>query len=166
MFCKRGFKAETPVFLPTSDPTLRFPHPDNNELFTRLKETAHPATTKTEAVWVLDGYRIAAHPDLVDILREFAGTDRVIHGSAYGRPVVATPRGLVFAYAGGTHSIFIRLASEHHEAARRDNGCFDPTDGKNWIEFRYGGLKGGPPDWQGSIRRWMAISYQESLKRE
>jgi hypothetical protein len=76
---------------------------------------------------------------------------------------MATPTGLVFAYAGGTHYIFLKLREERFDAARRDGGRFDPTYGEDRIEFRLGGRIGSSSDWKEAMVRWANISYQDSL---
>jgi len=161
-FC-RGVGPDEPAPLPTPpDPALKFSHPRNKDLFEYFREHSRVATTKTAAV--LDGYPLCAHEDLVDFLYSLADSREVVRGWAYGRPVLANAQGLVFAWAGGTHSIFVRLRPEQHEHARHENGWFDPTYGKDWIEFRYGGRVGGPPDWLSALRRWVSFAYQESLE--
>jgi hypothetical protein len=131
-----------------------------------LKRSAQPDTGEGGTSWYPDGYKIRAHPDLIEILGGLVDSDQAVSGFAYGSPVVANPKGLIFAWAGGTHSIFIRLRPEHYEAARLDNGRLDPTYGNEWIEFRLGGLAEGPADWLASMKRWAAVSYQDTLKAE
>jgi len=116
-------------------------------------------------MWNLDGYEARCHPDLNEILYKLLPEDAVMKGSAYGRYVLANPNGLIFAFAAGTYSIFLKLREDHHALARQDSGRFDPTHGNEWIEFRVGGLKGGPPDWMASIQRWAKVSLQDSLER-
>jgi hypothetical protein len=88
------------------------------------------------------------------------------NSSAYGRPVMANRQGLVFAYAQGTHSIFLKLRGDMYAAARQDGGRYDPTYGKDWIEFRVGGRVGGSADWRESMERWARISYRDILSIE
>jgi hypothetical protein len=165
MRCKRGFAADAPAVVQTPlDPAIKFPHPGNRELFEDLKRDAQPDAGEGGTSWYPDGYKIRAHPDLIEILGGLVASDQVTSGFAYGCPVVANPKGLIFAQAGGTHSIFIRLRPEHHEAARLDNGRLDPTYGTEWLEFPIGGLVGGPTDWSASMKRWATVSYQDSLK--
>jgi hypothetical protein len=76
---------------------------------------------------------------------------------------MATPTGLVFAYASGTHSIFLKLRADRLDAAREDGGRFDPSYGKDWIEFRLGGRVGSSPDWHEAIRRGADMSYRDGL---
>lgn len=165
--CKRVFKPHLPVPLPTPpDPAERFAHPGNQALFTYLRGLSSLATADADPVWRLDGYKVRTHPDLIGFLYSLTDPDQAVRGSAYGVPVMANAQGLVFAWAGGTHDIFIRLRPEHHASACGDNGRFDPTYGQDWIEFHFGGLKGSPPDWRGSIQHWIGVSYRESGKTE
>jgi hypothetical protein len=90
----------------------------------------------------MGGYRTGAHPDLIPILYQLISDPAVRKGYAFGEPVMATPTGLVFAYAGGTHYIFLKLPEERFDDARKDGGRFDPTYGEHWIESRLGGRGG------------------------
>jgi hypothetical protein len=140
------------------DPAIEFPHPENASLFTRLKENARPGVPR-----VMGGYRPSAHTDLISILYDLIPDPAVKKGYAFGKPVMATPTGLVFAYTGGTHYIFLKLRKERFDDARRDGGWFDPTYGEDWIEFRVGGRIGSSSDWNEAMVRWAKISYQDSL---
>jgi hypothetical protein len=104
-----------------------------------------------------------APPDLTSILYDLTADPAVRKGYAFGKPVIATPTGLVFAYAGGTHYIFLKLHKERFDEARRDGGRFDPTYGEDWIEFRVGGRIGYSSGWNEAMVRWANISYQEGL---
>lgn len=111
----------------------------------------------------IGGYRASAHSDLTPILYDLIDDPGVKKGYAFGKPVIATPTGLVFAYAGGTHYIFLKLRKDKFDDARRDGGWFDPTYGEDWIEFRLGGRIGAVSNWEEAISRWTKISYQDSL---
>ena len=140
------------------DPALEFPHPENASLFKRLMTNARPGTPG-----VMGGYRATAHPDLTEILYDLISDSAVRKGYAFGSAVLATPSGVVFAYTGGTHYIFLKLLKERFDDARRDGGRFDPTYGQDWLEFRLGGRIGASSDWEEAVRHWANISYQESL---
>jgi hypothetical protein len=154
---KRRKKSEVADFIPP-DPAIEFPHPENASLFRRWKENARPGVPG-----FFGGYRSAAHTDLTPILYDLIRDPAVRKGYAFGRPVMATPTGLVFAYAGGTHYIFLKLRQERFDDARKDGGWFDPTYGEDWIEFRGGGRIGSSTDWKEAMVRWANISYQDSL---
>jgi hypothetical protein len=141
------------------DPAIEFPHPENGSLFTRLRENSKIADPER----VMGGYEVRTHPDLISILYDLVAESGVKKGYAYGRPVMANPKGLVFAYAGGTHYVFFKLREDRLDDARRDGGRFDPSYGRDWIEFRLGGRTGCSADWQEAMRRWAHISYQDSL---
>ena len=161
---KRKGKPEPPT-TPPPDPVLEFPHPENRSLFARFKENSKAEGPDTRG-WTMGGYEVRVHPDLIEILYDLVSEGQVKKGCAYGKPVVATSGGLVFAYAGGTHSIFFKLHQDRFDAARLDGGRYDPTYGTDWIEFQVGGRIGGPPDWHGAMRRWARISYQDCLALE
>jgi hypothetical protein len=78
----------------------------NRQTFAYLKENSRFDRA-------LDAYESRTHPDLVgllyELLEDLIRSGDVRKGSAFGRPVLANQRGLVFAWAGGTHSIFFRL---------------------------------------------------------
>jgi hypothetical protein len=137
-----------PPVLP--DPAIEFSHSENASLFTRLKEDA----------------KFTAHSDLIPILFALVTVGGVRKGYAYGRPVMANPNGIVFAYAGGTHYIFFKLRKDKFDRARQDGGRFDPSYGTDWIEFSVGGRVGSSSDWQDAMRRWARISYDDSLSIE
>ena len=59
-------------------------------------------------MWVMGGYEIRSHPDLISVLYPLVTEEGVRKGYAYGRPVMANANGLVFAYAGGTHYVFLK----------------------------------------------------------
>jgi hypothetical protein len=154
---KRRKKSEVADFTPP-DPAIEFPHPENASLLTRLKENARPGVPRFSG-----GYRSTAHSDLTPILYDLIHDPAVRKGYAFGTPVMATPTGLVFAYAGGTDYIFLKLRKERFDNARRDGGWFDPTYGEDWIEFRVGGRIGSSSAWNEAMVRWAHISYQDSL---
>jgi hypothetical protein len=154
---KSGGESKAPPAAPP-DPANEFKHPENHALFARLKENSQLAAP--------DLYARIAHPDLVPILYDLIGDNEVRKGSAYGKPVMASRRGVVFAYASGTHCIFFRLYAERLDAARQDGGRYDPTYGKDWVEFRVGGRIEGQADWREAMRRWCRISHRDSLTIE
>src|SRR6266496_3511605 len=135
-------KTEVANFTPP-DPAIEFPHPENTSLFKRLKEDARPGIPG-----FMGGYEVSAHPDLIEILYDLIPDSAVRKGYAFGRPVMSTPTGLVFAYTGGTHYIFLKLREERLDDARKDGGRFDPTYGEDWLEFRLGGRIGSSSDWK------------------
>jgi hypothetical protein len=155
---KSGKKSDVSDFTPP-DPAIEFLHPENASLFSRLR-----GDSTIGIPGVMGGYETRTHPDLTSILYDLIADPAVRKGYAFGRPVMATPTGLVFAYAGGTHYIFLKLGEERFDDARQDGGRFDPSYGKDWIEFRLGGRVGSSPDWQEAMARWATISYQDSVR--
>jgi hypothetical protein len=149
-------KSQVRDFTPP-DPAIEFPHPENVPLFIRLRRNA-----RLGVPGVMGGYRTGAHPDLTPILYELSSDPAVRKGYAFGTPVMATPAGLVFAYAGGTHYIFLR--EERFDDARKDGGRFDPTYGVDWIEFRLGGRIGSSSNWKEAMEHWAQISHQDNLR--
>jgi len=158
--CNKKPKTTPPV---PPDPAIEFPHSENAALFTRLKEDAKVADPEKDPVWVIGGYETRTHYDLIPILFALVTEGGVRKGYAYGRPVLAAPNGVVFAYASGTYYIFFKLREGKFDAACQDGGRFDPSYGKDWIEFRVGGRGGSSSDWQEAMRRWARVSYEDSL---
>jgi hypothetical protein len=155
----RGRRQPKPPVPAPPDPATEFTHAENQSLFERLKRDSKVAAPD-------GGYEARAYPDLVEILNGLIGDSEVRKGSAYGRPVIANGRGLVFAYAGGTHYIFLKLREERRDSARQDGGRWDPTYGKDWIEFCIGGRAGISSDWREALHRWFTTSYQDTLSIE
>lgn len=156
---KRAVKPETPTSVPP-DPFLDFPHPENRSLFAYLKGNSKAEGPDTLGRTV-GGWEVRTHPDLTEILYDLTDERVVKKSFMYGRPTMANPDGLIFAYAAGTNSIFFKLRESRFDAARQDGGRYDPTYRTDWIEFRLGGRIGGPPDWQKVLRRWAKISYDD-----
>src|SRR5215469_18461106 len=127
---KSGGKSQVTDFIPP-DPAIEFSHPENASLFTRLRKDATPGIPG-----VMGGYKTRTHPDLTSILYDLIADPAVRKSYAFGRPVMATSTGLVFAYASGTHYIFVKLREERLDDARQDGGRLDPSYEKDWIEFR------------------------------
>lgn len=154
---KNREKPEIKAFTPP-DPAVEFPHPQNASLFSRMENDSTIGIPG-----VMGGFEARTHPDLTSILYDLIADPAVRKGYAFGRPVMATPAGLVFAYASGTHYIFLRLQQERFDDARRDGGRFDPTYGADWLEFRLGGRVGSSSDWRELMVRWANVSYQDGL---
>ena len=159
-FLKDTTKPKDADFVP-SDPIIEFPHPENASLFTRFRKDS-----KIGIPGVMGGYEIRTHPDLTSIFYKLINDPGVRKGYAYGRPVISNSNGLVFAYANGTHYVFLKLHADKFEAARQDGGRFDPSYGKDWVEFRLGGRFGASTDWEEAMQRWANISYQGSMSIE
>ncbi len=49
----------------------------------------------------MGGYRSGAHPDLTSVLYDLIPDPAVRKAYAFGKPMMASPTGLVFAYVGG-----------------------------------------------------------------
>ena len=126
---------------PPLDPSAKFPNPKNLALFARLKEDARVDDGK-QSNYQVDGYLVRSHPDLTEIMYNLITESGVKKDYAYGRPVLVNDKGVIFAYADGTHYVFFRLDSDRIAAAQGDGGRLDPTYGGDWIEFRIDGRTG------------------------
>lgn len=82
----------------------------NANVLAAVQAFAKPKERTPEDPFVVDGYELHAHPDLVDRLR-----DLLVHVReaklefAVGIPMLVTPTGRVFATAGGTSSLSLLL---------------------------------------------------------
>jgi hypothetical protein len=164
-FLKSGTKAKPPVPMPP-DPAIEFQHPENAALFGWMKENAKMVDPETYHGYARGGYEVRAHSDLTPILYGLITDTAVRKGYAYGRPVIATSKGLIFGYAGGTHYIFFKLRKDQFDDAQKDGGRFDPTYGDDWIEFAVAPRWGVAVDWHQAMERWANTSYQNSLSVE
>jgi hypothetical protein len=144
-----------------SDPANIFPHVWNKELFTYLKGRARPAIDKFRSPWDIDAYELHAHPDLVQAFYDLIDDKEVKKAAAYGIPVMTDSSGRVFAWASGTHYVFIRLRAERQELARREGGRLDPSYGTEWVEFLVGGRKSQRTNSDAGLRRWIRASYED-----
>jgi hypothetical protein len=162
----RFFRRKTePAVSPPPDPSAKFPSPQNLSLFARLKEDARVDDGK-QSNYQVDGYVVRCRPDLTEIMYDLTPDSSVTKDYAYGRSVLANPKGAIFAYAAGTHHVFFRLDSDRIAAAQVDGGRLDPTYGGDWIEFQIGGRKGCKADWREAMGAWAQISYQDSMRVE
>jgi hypothetical protein len=82
----------------------------NANVLTALHALATPKQKTPTHPYVVDGYELHAHPDLVDRLRDLmAYASAAQLEFAYGIPVLCTPEGRIFATAGGTNSLKLYL---------------------------------------------------------
>ena len=85
----------------------------NANVLAAVQAFANPKERTPKDPFVVDGYELHAHPDLVDRLE-----DLLVHvpearlGVAFGIPMLVTPTGRVFATAGGTSSLSLLLPEE------------------------------------------------------
>lgn len=111
---------------------------------------------------------LRARPDLsgelYDIIAELGiPKDHVQKESAYGWPAVANRAGTIFTWTGGTGDVFLRLSSTSFEDAHRDGARSDPTYPPGWADFYIVRLG---QRWREILKKWVKISYEESLNIE
>ena len=162
---KRLFARRDPVEEPTvPDPAKRFPHSQNSELFAFLRKS-WLERCNLPSVRSGGDYPFLTHPDLIERFRTLAPSPDVMQDSVYGRAIMATPTGIVFAWAGGMNDIFLRLPRSLQQAAVDELGRYDPTYGEDWIDFpAFGSRYGARVNPDETLHRWMRIAYVESLK--
>jgi hypothetical protein len=124
-------------------------HPENQSLFARFKQDSRAAAPGKNPPWTI-GYEARAHSDLIPILYAL---------------ICQSPRTRL-CVCKATHSIFFHPREDMDDLARPDGGRYDPTYGKDWIEFRVGGRVGGSADWRESMERWASISYRDAQSIE
>lgn len=91
----------------------------------RLQELLRNQGVKgTGDVYDLDGWQLHAHPDLCDRLQSL---NPHCYRGAYGVPVLATDRGVPFAFAMGTSTLAFRLPGDQAE------GRPFPDAGPDWV---------------------------------
>jgi hypothetical protein len=85
----------------------------NANVLTAIQSSAR-AKARTEGdPYVVDGYELHAHPDLVDRLRSLmVYTPAATLEFTFGIPVLCTTAGRIFATAGGTNSLSLYLPEE------------------------------------------------------
>lgn len=113
------------------DPT----HPENAIVLAHLRQVALPARPSDEP-FVLDGYALRTHPDLAERLDELAAAlPTECRASAFGVPVLVAPSGVVFAVAGGTSEVALRVAPHDDAAARAVGAQPHASYGPGWWRF-------------------------------
>jgi hypothetical protein len=105
----------------------RYAHPRNAALLKALQKTAVKGKGD---VYDLDGYELHTHPDLCDHLQAL---NRPCYGGAYGVPVLANDRGVIFAVAHGTSFLAFRLPEPEQSAAKAAGGKDYADAGDDWI---------------------------------
>ena len=85
----------------------------NANLLAAVQTFAKPKQRTPSDPYVVDGYELHTHPDLIDRLKNLmASTPEAKLEFAFGVPMLCTPAGLVFAIAGGTFSLSLLLPEE------------------------------------------------------
>jgi hypothetical protein len=118
-------KISGPHSVPPPDRPSEFDAPANDLIVEYFRKSAD---------WNADArtYVLHAKPDLTSELYkliEQAGISKtdIKSGSMYGSPIVANRNGVVFAWAGGTHDVFLRLSKSSADRACEDGARYDPT---------------------------------------
>jgi hypothetical protein len=79
--------------------------------------------------YTVDGYEVRTHPDVVDRLRELMTytPDAQQFQYVFGTPTLSTPSGVIFATAGGTSTLCLRLPG-----AAEWGRSYGDYDGEPW----------------------------------
>jgi hypothetical protein len=101
-------------------------HPENAQLLALLRSTAVRGKGNE---FDLEGYELHTHPDLCDHLRSL---NPYCFRGAYGVPVLANDRSVVFAVARGTSFLAFRLSEPEHSEALAGGKPF-PEAGQDWV---------------------------------
>jgi hypothetical protein len=116
-------------------PPARYPHPANHALLQALQARSEPARGSG---YDLDGFELHAHPDLCDHLYAL---NPHCKEAAYGYPVLATERGILFAVAIGTSFLALRLADRERAAAVDQGGRAFAEAGTDWVSVEAWGVE-------------------------
>jgi hypothetical protein len=85
----------------------------NANVLAAVQAVAEPKERTPRDPFVVDGYELHGHPELVDRLKSLmAHTPDAKLEFAFGIPMLCTPSGRVFATAGGTYSLSLFLPAE------------------------------------------------------
>lgn len=102
-------------------------HPANAAVLRRLARHAPDAAPDLAPEEVADHWGLGTHPDLLyffwnELTEGWPDADRC-RRIVYGRPVLVSPRsGVIFGWAGGTHTIALRLPQPEREMALAAGG--------------------------------------------
>ena len=113
--------------LTVREPSERYAHPRNAEL---LKLLQKQAVAGTGDVYDLEGYELHAHPDLCDYVQAF---NPYCYGGAYGVPVLANDRGILFGIAMGTSFVAFRLNEPERSETKAAGGSDFAKAGAGWV---------------------------------
>lgn len=134
-----------------------FSDPRNGPILAYFKaNSVYDAATET--------YRLNARPDLTGELHDIiAESDipatAVSTDSIYGWPVVISQNGILFAWTGGTHDVFLRLKKDWADAACADGARIDPAYPPDWLTFYIARLG---QNWREILKRWVKIAYEDA----
>lgn len=158
-------KSNSQLALP--DPMDKFPHPKNKDFFEFLVRNWQVSEFPPDRI-----YTASPHPEIVaefdQMTDELTSIGEVRKSTMYGVRLAVTPENLTFAWAQGTHRIFVRLPQEQQKAALMAGGRLDATYPPDWIEFlAWGGRMrtAEQPQWRHIILHWMQVSYDISVGR-
>jgi hypothetical protein len=126
---------EVPSPFDVGDPRLKFPHSANAPVLAHLAEDAVYTGAPSGARYDVDDYSVRTHPDLADALDALGRDVGVRRRAAYGVPVLATPGGVVFALARGTHSLGLRLPDREWPLAIEMGAMPWLEVGPDWMQF-------------------------------
>lgn len=110
----------------------KYPHPANAALLAFLEKQAVHSDSRNKSTYDLDEFELHTHPDLCEHLY---GLNPWCKGAAYGIPVLATDRGVLFAMARGTSTLALRLAETDRAAAIGHGGRDFAEAGPDWVAF-------------------------------
>ena len=102
-------------------------HPLNAPLLAMLRKQGVKGSGDA---YDLDGWQLHTHPDLCDHLQSL---NRACAKGAFGVPVLANDRGLLFAVARGTSFLAFRLPEPERSEAKAAGGKDFPEAGEEWV---------------------------------
>ena len=103
------------------------------------------------------------HPDLAAALAALGRDVGVRRRAAYGVPVLATPRGVLFAIGHGTHSLGVRLADREWPLAIEMGAMPWPEVGPEWLRFDAWDVDVPSRQHTGDLRYFIDCAYRFAL---
>jgi hypothetical protein len=138
--------------------SAQFAHPGNASIIAYLKRSSTYDPQTGSAV-------LRVNPELMNELDKIISETKIPvketrRSSMYGMDVLATPSGLIFAWAGGTSDFFFRVRPDRIEAACADGARLDNTYPPEWLNFYVVRLG---LNWREILKRWVVIVYEDAL---
>jgi hypothetical protein len=139
-------------------------HPANTVVLAELKRHAFPARLSDEP-FVLDGYTLSTHPDLEERLFELAAALPMdCRSSAFGKPVLTAPNGVIFAVAGGMFELALRIPDDQHETARALAVQPETMYGPEWWRFTaFSPSFQGRESFMTALRSWCVRAFEDAV---
>ena len=107
--------------------------PENAGALVALGALASPQRVDEAPPWIVGGFSVGVHPDLV--VHFFAIADATGRPArfVYGRPAIIDREGRLVAYANNMHDLYLRPGSAWWDAAMARGAQPRPAIGPDWL---------------------------------